>query len=113
MPCCARRVVSVAPTIENAKPDEMPRNSAASGARSRYGCTPSDWIVIVDRERRMVGEATTLVDRLAHCGCPHTPGCHLVIDAPADVLGVGLASVRPPCVVAGLCIQAPKDIDEA
>ena len=35
MPCWASRVVSVAPMIAKAKPEEMPRNSAASGARSR------------------------------------------------------------------------------
>jgi hypothetical protein len=35
MPCCARRVVSVAPIIAKAKPDEMPRNKAARGAASR------------------------------------------------------------------------------
>ena len=31
----ASRVVSVAPIIANAKPEEMPRNKAASGAASR------------------------------------------------------------------------------
>jgi len=35
MPCWARRVVRVAPIIANAKPEEIPRNKAASGADSK------------------------------------------------------------------------------
>jgi hypothetical protein len=35
IPYCASRVVSVAPIIANVAPDEIPRNSAASGAGSR------------------------------------------------------------------------------
>jgi hypothetical protein len=41
IPNCASRVVSVAAIIANAAPDEIPRNSAASGALSMYGRTPS------------------------------------------------------------------------
>ena len=40
-PYCARRVVRVAAIIAKPKPDEMPRNAAASGAASRYGRTPA------------------------------------------------------------------------
>ena len=69
-----RRVVKVAPIIEKAKPDEIPRNSAASGAGSKYGRTPSgnllrqsrtiasERVVIVDGERRVIGEAPRLID---------------------------------------------------
>jgi hypothetical protein len=35
IPYCASRVVSVAPIIVIIAPDEIPRNSAASGAGSR------------------------------------------------------------------------------
>src|SRR5687767_12847652 len=41
IPYWASRDVSVAPIIAKVAPDEMPRNSAASGARSRYGRTPA------------------------------------------------------------------------
>ncbi len=66
--------MSVAPIIAKAKPDEMPRNSAASGAGSKYGRMPSgrracqlaEVVVIVDRQGRMIGEAARLVDRLLH-----------------------------------------------
>src|SRR3954463_6988629 len=101
MPCCARRVVRVAPIIEKAKPEEMPRASAAIGALSTYGLRPagrrarqscSERVVIVDRERRVVGEASALVDRLSHRASSDARRGDLVIDAPADVLRPCLAA---------------------
>src|SRR5687767_3325943 len=92
MPCWASRVVSVAPIIANAKPEEMPRNNAASGAASKYGRMPSgslprqsgsELVVIVDRQRRVVGEAFRLVDRLLARGRRDARGGNLVVDAPA------------------------------
>src|SRR3954462_11931925 len=74
---------------------------------------PSERIVIVDRERRMVREATTLVDRLAHRAGGHAGRGNLIVDSPADVLGVGLAAVGPPGVMAGLAVQPPEHVDEA
>src|SRR5436853_5837027 len=74
---------------------------------------PSERIVIVDRERRVVREATTLVDRLAHRASGDAGGGNLIVDSPADVLGVRLAAVGPPGVMAGLAVQATEDIDEA
>src|SRR5688572_28647571 len=121
MPCCARRVVSVAPIIAKAKPDEMPRNSAARGAGSKYGRMPSgrracqlaEVVVIVDRQGRMIGEAARLVDRLLQgLGRDRGRG-DLVIDAPADVLLPGLPPVRPPGVLVGLGVQPPEDMDMA
>src|SRR5882672_819944 len=112
MPCCARRVVSVAPIIEKAKPEEMPRNSAASGAASKYGRT-LERILIVDRQRRMVGETPALVDRLAGRRGRHLGRRDLVVDAPADVLRIGAAAVRPPGVLLGVLVEAAKDVDEA
>src|SRR5436190_22852795 len=73
---------------------------------------PSERIVIVDRERRMVGEATPLVDRLAQCSSSDAWSGHLVIDTPADVLRVGLPAIGPPGVMARLRVQAPEHIDE-
>src|SRR2546430_5669584 len=112
MPCCARRVVSVAPIMVKAKPDETPRASAASGAASKYGCTPSgrlerqsarsELVVIIDRERRVIGEAPALVDRLTDRLRCDLRRRDLVVEAPADVLGPGLAAVGPPGVLVGL-----------
>src|SRR4051812_32295653 len=106
MPCCARRVVSVAPIMVKAKPDDTPRNSAARGAGSRYARSPSERVVIVDQQRRMVGEALRLVDRLAVRGARNLGRGDLVVDAPADVLGPGLSAVGPPRVLAVLLVEA-------
>src|SRR5437899_5428955 len=123
MPCCARRVVSVAPIMVKAKPDEMPRNRAASGAGSRYGRTPagrlerqparSEVVVIVDRERRVIREAPALVDRLADRSRRDPRRGDLVVEPPADVLRPGPAAVRPPGVLVGLVVQPPEHVDEA
>src|SRR5688572_8510877 len=121
MPCCARRVVSVAPIIAKAKPDEMPRNRAASGAGSKYGRMPSgrracqlaEVVVIVDRQGRMIGEAARLVDRLLHGLGRYGRRGDLVVDAPADILLPGLSPVRPPGVLVRLGVQEPEDVDIA
>src|SRR5258708_12560879 len=122
MLCWARRVVSVAPIIAKAKPEEMPRNRAARGAASKYGRiasgrglrqSPSDREVIVERERRVVREAAALVDGFARGAGGDARRRDLVVDAPADVLGVGAAAVRPPGVLIRLLVQAPEHIDEA
>src|SRR5688500_17991423 len=102
MPCCARRVVSVAPIMAKVKPEEMPRNRAASGAGSRYGRMPlGERVVIVDRQGRVVGEPLRLVDRLLRRGGGDAGGGNLVVDAPADVLLPRLAAVGPPGVLLG------------
>src|SRR5262245_43214829 len=104
IPCWARRVLKVAPIIAKPKPEEMPRNSAASGPASRYGRRPSgsrlaQGGVIVDRERRVIGEALFLVDPRA-LRFRRDPGRRdLVVDAPADVLLPCLPAVRPPGVL--------------
>src|SRR5262245_3273305 len=118
MPCCARRVVSVAPIIAKVKPEETPRNSAASGARSRYGlrlltAPLAQLVLIVDGERSVVGEALRLVDRLLLRGARHAGRGDLVVDAPADVLLPRLAAVRPPGVLLGPGIQPAEHVDEA
>src|SRR4051812_47767238 len=122
MPCWARRVVSVAPSIANTKPEEMPRNSAAMGADSKYGCSPagrlprhplSERVVIVDNERRVIGETARLVDEFPVGGLRNARRRHLIVDAPTDVLLVCLAPVRPPGVLVGLGIQTAEDIDIA
>src|SRR5688572_29453033 len=100
MPYCASRVVSVAPIIANAKPEEMPRKSAARGARSKYGRSAlTQRVVIVDRERRVVGEPPRLIDGAAVRGRGKGRGGDLIIDAPSDVLRPCLTAVRPPRVL--------------
>src|SRR4051794_15417294 len=109
MPFCARRVVSVAPIIANGKPEEIPRNSAASGAGSRYGRMPSlQRVVIVYGERRVVGEAPVLVDRAALRRVREARRSDLVVDAPAHVLRPRLPAIRPPRVLVGAAIDAAK-----
>src|SRR4051812_5643340 len=121
-PCWARRVVSVAPIMAKVKPDETPRNSAASGADSKQGRRPSGSllrqplgqpVVIVDRQRRVVREPLRLVDRLLPRLRCNTRSRNLVVDAPADVLFPRLAAIGPPGVLVGLAVQLAKDIDEA
>src|SRR3954469_25324304 len=113
MPCCASRVVSVAPIIEKAKPDEMPRKSAASGAGSRYWPIPLEGPVIVDGERRVVGEPLPFVDGLAHGGGCYARRRHLVVDAPPHILRPRLAAIRPPGVMAGVRVELAEHVDEA
>src|SRR5688572_12631400 len=117
MPCCASRVVSVAPIMANAKPDEMPKPRAASGAGSKYRRTPAgsrlELMLVVDNEGRVVREALCLVDRLApRGGCDSRRG-DLIIDAPADVFLPRLAAIRPPGVLVGLVVQLAEHVDEA
>src|SRR5258708_36462177 len=106
--CWARRVVRVAPIIAKAKPEEMPRNRAARGAASKYGRiasgrrlrqSPSDRVVIVDRERRVVREAAALVDGFARGGGGDARGRDLVGDAAADGLGGGAGAGRAPGIL--------------
>src|SRR4051812_4594812 len=108
MPCWARRVLRVAPIMAKLKPDETPRNKAASGAASKYGRKPSGSLarkplreraVIVDRQRRMVGKAPALVDRLLARLRRDAGRGDLVVDAPADVLRPRLAAIGPPGVL--------------
>src|SRR4051812_45963818 len=116
MPCCASRVVSVAPIMVNAKPDEIPRKSAARGAGSRYGRSPAGSaslkdVLILDRQRRVVGEALLLVDRFLACLRRDARRRDLVVDAPADVLRPGLPAVRPPGVLVRLRVDSAEHVD--
>src|SRR5262249_1674822 len=118
IPYCARRVVSVAPIIVKPKPEEMPRNSAASGPASKYGRTPSgsrsaQRMVVVDRQRRVVGEAAVLVDARALRFRRDARRRDLVVDAPADVLLPRLAAVRPPGVLPGPRVDAAEHVHPA
>src|SRR5687768_12385857 len=92
----------------------MPRNSAASGAGSKYGRIPlNQRVVIIDGQRRVIGEATRLVDRLLHRLGRDAGRGDLVIDAPADVLLPRLPAVRPPGVLLGIRVEAPEYVDVA
>src|SRR3954465_1462385 len=61
----------------------------------------------------MVGEAPALVDRLAHGRRGDARRRDLVIDAPADVLRIRLAAVRPPGVMPRIRVQPAEHTDEA
>ena len=69
-------------------------------------------VVVVDDQRRVVREAPLLVDRggVRSRGDPRRRD--LVVDPPSDVLRPGLAPVRPPRVLVGPGIDAPKHVDE-
>src|SRR5436853_102347 len=54
--------------------------------------------VIADGHRRMVRELHILVDVLGACQCGDGRGGQVVVQAPSHVVGIGLASVAPPCV---------------
>src|SRR5687768_894130 len=125
MPSCASRVVSVAAIIAYGAPEEMPRNSAASGAASVYWRTAAGrWVrqpvasklelpVVVDRQRRVVREAPSLVDRRAAHRGPEQRAHDLIVDSPTRVVGPCLAAVRPPRVLMRLLIDGTKCVYEA
>src|SRR5262245_18367681 len=114
MPYCARRVVSVAPSMAKVKPEEIPRRTAARGARSRYGLIPSaQRVLIVDRQGRVVREPLRLVDRLLPRGGGDPRRGDLLVEAASDVLLPRLAAVGPPGVLLGLRVQLAEHVDEA
>src|SRR5215831_5754373 len=118
IPYWARRVVRVAPIIVKPNPEEMPRNSAASGPASKYGRTPSSIrsaqrMVVVDRQRRVVREALRLVDARALRFRGDARRRDLVVDAPADVLLPRLAAVRPPGVLPRARVDAAEHVHPA
>src|SRR5688572_5111698 len=70
-------------------------------------------MVVVDDQRRVIGEAPGLVDRFSARARGDARRGDLVVDAPAYVLLPRLAAVRPPGVLVGLVVQAPEYVDEA
>src|SRR5207302_429916 len=69
--------------------------------------------LVVDGQRRVVGEALRLVDRFPARGGSDPGGGDLVIDAPADILRPGLPAIGPPGVLIRLLVEAPENIDKA
>ena len=69
--------------------------------------------LVIHHQRRMVGETLLLVDARRYCLCSHTRCGNLVVDAPTDVLGPGLAAIRPPGVGFQFGMQFAEHIDEA
>lgn len=61
----------------------------------------------------MVREALVLVDLGTGGSGGDTGGSDLVVDAPAHVLGPGLAAVAPPGVLLGAGVQLAEDVNEA
>src|SRR5699024_6330646 len=68
---------------------------------------------VVDDQRRVVGEALVLVDRDGVRPGGDAGGGDVVIDAPAHVLGPGLAAVAPPGVLLGTLVDAAVHVHQA
>ncbi len=88
----------------------------AVGGRSSDVASPkisAQLEVVVDDQRRMIGEAAGFVDRRRARGCGDARRRDLVVDAPADILGPRLPAIGPPGILFGPRIEATEDIDEA
>src|SRR3990172_6623309 len=70
-------------------------------------------VIVIDRQRRVVGEALVLVDFHFARTRRDAGSRDLVIDAPADVLGPRLAAVRPPGVLLGARVDAAEHVNPA
>ena len=90
-----------------------PRAGHARGRRPRTpGAGASE--VVVDRQRRVVGEALAAVDRRRTRSAVAQGRRHdLVVDAPADVVGARRAAVGPPGVVLASGLQRAERVDPA
>src|SRR5512134_2661067 len=68
---------------------------------SLIAASSAERVVVIDDQRRVVGEALVDVDRRRACPRRDAGRGDLVVDAPADVLLPRLATVRPPGVALG------------
>src|SRR5206468_5864966 len=86
------------------------RTGVRSLSRSRFRSQPE---LVLHCDRRVVGETFVLVDRLAPCMLRQDRRGQVVVEAPADVLGPGLATIAPPRVagLAGFGLQPLVAID--
>src|SRR3546814_15476229 len=66
---------------------------------------------LVDRERRVVGEARLAQDRTALQAIAQRRRHELVIDAPTDVVGARRATVAPPGVVLAFRVERAVGVD--
>src|SRR3546814_8102577 len=66
---------------------------------------------VVDRERRVVGEARLAQDRTALQAIAQRRRHELVIDAPTDVVGARRATVAPPGVVLAFRVERAVGVD--
>src|SRR3954470_15646115 len=69
--------------------------------------------VIVDRQRRVIGEALLLVNAAASRRRCDAGRRDLIIDAPADVLGPRLPAIGPPRILIRAAIDVAEDIHPA
>src|SRR5690606_38774016 len=69
--------------------------------------------VVIYGQRRMIAELLLLVDGRPPSDCSKAGRAQLVIESPPNILGVGLASVAPPCValIGGIGVQATVHIN--
>src|SRR5579871_6055 len=85
------------------------RGRSATAAPAR----PSEGMVVVDDQRRVVREAGFLPDAGALRAPAERRRRDLVVDAPADVLDPRSAARRPPRVLLGARIHMAEGVDEA
>src|SRR5690606_29791200 len=76
-------------------------------------CRSCQRSVVVDNERRVVGEALLAVDRAGTQALAQRRGYELVVDAPADIVGARRAAVAPPGVVLAFRMQHAVGVDPA
>src|SRR5439155_17315638 len=83
------------------------------GAQLRAPLRLRSGVRVFDDQRRMVREAFLLVDRhRGRLGSDAERG-DVIVDAPSDVLGPGLAAVAPPGILLGPVVDAAMHVDVA
>src|SRR5262245_39677635 len=85
----------------------------ARSLERKHASRSSHLEIVVHDERRMIGEAPLLIDTGVQYAAAQTRAQDLVVDAPPDVVGPGLAAVRPPGVLIGLGVDLAKAVDVA
>ena len=77
-----------------------PSDSKAAGSATRPATAQLELPIIVDRERRVIGEPPSFIDGGALDGGTQRRAYDLVVDSPTRVVVPGAAAIRPPRVVA-------------
>src|SRR5690625_3782663 len=125
-PACASQADSVENTSRNGNPEEKPRKPMPMTRgwpytvhASRHRCkraaskpAGSELDIIIQRQRRMIGQALFPVygfgDRLGR----QPRRRHMVVDAPSDVVVPGAAAIRPPGELVRIRVDAAKHIHQ-
>src|SRR5690349_4671332 len=120
MPFSLSQYANVPATSRNGRPEENPNSAivpAAGCAKARQieglrgGAAGS--VGIVDRVRRMVGEALLAVDRAGAHALAQGRRADLVVDAPPHIVLARPPTVGPPCVFDRLGLDRAEAVDPA